>query len=70
MATKMKASGNQRSAYAVKPIAIRTSTPSCFAGRSDGATAWVVAMGQFLLSFIVPPQSAAGFAFQAHGKIE
>jgi hypothetical protein len=29
MATKMKASGNQRSAHAVKPIAIRTSAPSC-----------------------------------------
>jgi hypothetical protein len=29
MATKMKASGNQRSAHAVKPIAMRTKAPSC-----------------------------------------
>jgi len=32
IATKMKASGNHRSAHAVKPIAMRTSTPSLFAG--------------------------------------
>src|SRR5258708_40228575 len=37
IATKIKASGNQRSAHAVKPIAIRTSVPSCLAGPPEDA---------------------------------
>ena len=43
IATKMKASGNQRSAHAVKPIAIRTSRPSCFV-LPDGTVVSVVVM--------------------------
>src|SRR5215510_13794283 len=44
MATKIKASGNQRSAQAVKPIAIRTSTPSCSVARAGEAAESAVAM--------------------------
>lgn len=44
MATKMKASGNQRSAHAVKPIAIRTNAPSCFAEPPEEPAAIVVVM--------------------------
>ena len=43
IATKMKASGNQRSAHAVKPMAIRTSRPSCFV-LSAGTVGSVVVM--------------------------
>jgi len=42
IATKIKASGNQRSAHAVKPIAIRTSAPSCLAGPPEDAAVIVV----------------------------
>jgi len=42
MATKIKASGNQRSAHAVKPIAVRTSTPSCCVGPPEDAAVLVV----------------------------
>src|SRR5215813_2669720 len=44
IATKIKASGNQRSAQAVKPIAIRTSMPSRSVPRAEEAAASVVAM--------------------------
>src|SRR5215475_2152312 len=44
MATKIKASGNQRSAHAVKPIAIRTRTPSCFVEPLGGAVTSIVVM--------------------------
>src|SRR6185312_14030623 len=44
MATKIKASGNQRSAHAVKPMASRTSAPSCFVEPPEDAAATVVAM--------------------------
>src|SRR5260370_25011181 len=42
MATKIKASGNQRSTHAVKPIAVRTSTPSCCVGPPEDAAVLVV----------------------------
>jgi hypothetical protein len=42
MATKIKASGNQRSAHAVKPIAVRTSIPSCCVGPAEDAAVLVV----------------------------
>src|SRR5436305_6887709 len=42
MATKMKASGNQRSAQAVKPMAVRTIKPSCCRGLGEDAAVVVV----------------------------
>src|SRR6516225_2550250 len=42
MATKMNASGNQRSAQAVKPMAVRTIRPSCCTGLGEDAAVLVV----------------------------
>src|SRR6516164_6341325 len=42
IATKIKASGNQRSAHAVKAIASRTSAPSCSVAPPVGAAAVLV----------------------------
>jgi hypothetical protein len=42
MATKIKASGNQRSAQAVKPMAVRTIRPSCCTGLGEDAAVLVV----------------------------
>src|SRR6516164_812149 len=44
IATKMKASGNQRSAHAVKAIAIRTIAPSCGDAPPDDAAVFVIAI--------------------------
>ena len=55
MATKIKASGNQRSAHAVKAMATRTKAPSGFVGPPDarpGAAAVVVVIAS-------PPKFAA-----------
>src|SRR5208282_5094779 len=55
IATKMKASGNQRSAHAVKAMAIRTKAPSGFVGPPDarpGAAAVAIAIAS-------PPKFAA-----------
>src|SRR6185312_722095 len=60
IATKIKASGNQRSAHAVKPIAIRTSAPSWVVEPPEGAAVTVVAMMRS------PTNSCAG-SFRAGG---
>jgi hypothetical protein len=48
IATKIKASGNQRSAQAVKPIAIRTSTPSRFTEPPEDVAGIVAVMMKIL----------------------
>ena len=48
MATKINASGNQRSAHDVKPIAIRTNTPSRFTEPPEDVAGIVAVMMKIL----------------------
>src|ERR1700730_420059 len=52
IATNTKASGNQRSAHVVKPIAMRTNMPSCLVALLRGNAALVAVMADSSLVFI------------------
>jgi hypothetical protein len=69
MTTKMNASGNQRSAHAVKPIAMRTSTPSCWVAPPDGSIALVIAMVKSSRNFLIDMRRGLDASPCLHNRI-